>query len=109
MPGSKRSDHSTSPLTGDLIKARTSPLVPEAVERLPALVNSVAMVLIVAVVKGRPSPIGQAMLGWGLSGRLADFNQCAMIQLTNRTAHAQVVGLGVQALNWRGYRDPVPC
>ncbi len=67
------------------------------------------MVLIVAMGrKERPPPIGLTMLGWRLSGYLADTNQHAMIQLTNRTAHAQVVGLGVQALSWRGYWDPVP-
>lgn len=74
-----------------------------------ALVAFLAMVLLVAMAgEKRPPPIGLTMLGWNKSSSLADTNQYAMIQLTNRTAHAHVVGLAVQALNWRGYWDPVP-
>lgn len=55
-----------------------------------------------------PGPIGVTMLGWTLSDGLVETNQYAMIQITNRTVHAQAVGLRVESLNANGSWAGVP-
>jgi hypothetical protein len=79
-----------------------------AVRRIGLLACLAAILLLLLIGLRRPSPVSIASLGWNVSVSPDTTNESASIQITNRTAQAMAVGLGVQALNQYGIWEPVP-